>query len=88
MPSELVMEGDRSFVCRPIGICISPMPRSIYNMGVWDKSAVAWVHIEDQRTLARSQKACCCYQEECRSLENEGCAREPHVLVERCLVFV
>ena len=36
MPSELVIGGDQLFLRRLIGVSISPMVVSIYNMGVWD----------------------------------------------------
>ena len=38
---------------RLIGVFTSPMGGSIYNMGVWDKVAAAWVNVATRRTLAR-----------------------------------
>ena len=70
MESELVIGGDQPFVRRPIGVSISPMLGSIYNMGVWDKVAVARVKAGVRRTLEGEAVARCCYQETGLSLEN------------------
>ena len=43
MESELVIGGDQPCVKRLIGVSISPMVGSVYNMGVWGKVAAAWV---------------------------------------------
>ena len=48
---------------RLIGISMSPMVGSIYNMGVWDEGAAAWVNVDVHRTLeleatARSPGRC------------------------------
>ena len=51
MESELVIGGDQPFVGRLIGVSISPMVGSIYNMGVWDKVAAARVKAGFHRTL-------------------------------------
>ena len=51
VPAELVVRGDQPFVRGLIGVSISPMVGSIYNMGVWDKVAVAWVKAGVRRTL-------------------------------------
>ena len=49
VPSGLVIGGDQPFVQHLIGVSISPMVGSIYNMGVWDKSA--WVNLATRRIL-------------------------------------
>ena len=51
VPSDLVIGGDQPFVRRLIGVSISPMVGSFYNMGVWDKVAAAWVKAGVCRTL-------------------------------------
>ena len=51
VPAELVVGGDQPFVRRLMGVSISPMVGSIYNMGVWDKFAVAWVKAGVRCTL-------------------------------------
>ena len=51
VPAELVIGGDQPFVRRLIGVSISPMVGSIYNMGVWDKVAAAWVKADVCHTL-------------------------------------
>ena len=88
MPSELVIEGDQPFVRRLIGVSISPMVGSIYNMGVWDKVAAAWVKAGVRHTLEGEAVARPCYQEKGLSLENGGCVGDPDIVVERCLVFL
>ena len=45
VPSRLVIGGDQPFVRRLIGVSTSPLVGSIYNMGVWDKVAAAWVNV-------------------------------------------
>ena len=84
MESELVIGGDQPFVRRLIGVSISPMVGSIYNMGVWDKVAAAWVKAGVRRTLEGEAVA----QETGLSLENGGCVGDPHIVVGRCLVFL
>ena len=64
------------------------MVGSIYNMGVWDKSAAAWVNVDVRRTLEVEVPAWYCYQETGRSLENGGCVGDPHIVMEQCLVFM
>ena len=49
------------------------MVGSIYNMGVWDKVAAAWVKAGVHRTLEGEVVARRCYQETGLSLENGGC---------------
>ena len=51
VPAELVVGGDQTFVRRLIGVSISPMEGSIYNMHVWHKVAAAWVKAGLRRTL-------------------------------------
>ena len=65
-----------------MGVSISPMVGSIYNMGVWDKVAAAWVKAGVRRTLEGEA------QETGLSLENGGCVGDPHVVAEQCLVFL
>ena len=88
VPSRLVIGGDQPFVRRLIGVSISPMVGSIYNMGVWDKVAAAWVNVATRRTLAREEAARRRYKETGRSLENGGCIGDPHIVVDRCMVFL
>ena len=61
---------------------------SIYNMGVWDKVAAAWVNMVTRRTLDREEAARLRYKETGRSLENRGCIGDPHIVVDRCVVFL
>ena len=58
---------------RLIGVSTSPLVGSIYNTGVWDKVAAAWVNVATRRTLDREEAARRCYKETGRSLENGGC---------------
>ena len=88
VPSRLVIGGDQPFVRRLIGVSTSPMVGSIYNMGVWDKVAAAWVNVATRRTLAREEAARHRYKETGRSLENGGCIGDPHIVVDRCMVFL
>ena len=88
VPSELVIGGDQPFVRRLIGVSTSPMVGSIYNMGVWDKAAAKWLRVDVRRTLAAEAEARRQNQLTGRSLENGGCIGEPHLQVERCLVFL
>ena len=76
MASKLV---DQPFVRRLTGVSISPMVGSIYNMGVWDMGAAAWVNTATRRTLR---------EEAGHSLDNGGCIGDPHIVVDRCLVFL
>ena len=73
---------------RLVGVSTSPLVRSIYNMGVWDKVAAAWVNVETRRTLDREEAARRRYKETGRSLENGGCIGDPHIVVDRCMVFL
>ena len=88
VPAELVIGGDQPFVRRLIGISISPMVGSIYNMGVWYKVAAAQVKAGVRRTLEGEAMARRRYHETGLSLENRGCVGDPHVVAERCLVFL
>ena len=73
---------------RLIGVSTSPLVGSIYNMGVWDKVAAAWVNVATWRTLDRAEAARRRYKETGRSLENGGCIGDPHIVVDRCVVFL
>ena len=88
MASELVIGGDQPFVGRLIGVCISPMVGSIYNIGVSDKGAVSWVNTAARHTLQEEAAARVRYKETSRSLDNGGCTEDPHIVVDRCLVFL
>ena len=88
VPSRLVTGGDQPFVRRLIGVSTSPLVGSIYNMGVWDKVAAAWVNVATRRTLDREEAARRRYKETGRSLENGGCIGDPHIVVDRCMVFL
>ena len=88
VPSGLVVGGDQPFVRRLIRVSISPMVGSIYNMGVWDKSAAAWVNVATRHTLDGEATARRRYKETGRSLDNGGCVGEPHIMVDRCVVFL
>ena len=46
VPSRLVIGGDQPFVRRLIGVSTSLLVGSIYNIGVWDRVAAAWVNVE------------------------------------------
>ena len=61
---------------------------SICNMGVWDKVALAWVNVATRRTLEREEAARQRYTETGRSLQNGGCVGVPHIVVDRCVVFL
>ena len=73
---------------RLIGVSTSPMVGSIYNMGVWDKVAAAWVNVATRRTLDREEVARLRCTETGRSLENGGCIGDPHIVVDRWVVFL
>ena len=72
---------------RLIDVSTSPLVGSIFNMGVWDKVAAAWVNVETRRTLDREEAARRRYKETGRSLANGGCIVDPHIVVDRCMVF-
>ena len=88
VPSGLVIKGDQPFVRRLIGVSTSPLVGSIYNMGVWEKVPAAWVNVATRRTLDREEAARLRYKESGRSLENGGCIGDPHIVVDRCVVFL
>ena len=88
VPAKLVIRGDQPFVRRLIGVSISPMVGSIYNMGVWDKVAAVWVKADVRRTFEGELVARPRYQETGPGLQNVGCVGDPHVVAEQCLVFL
>ena len=88
MASQLVIVGDQPFVGRLIGVSILPMVGSIYNIGVWDRGAATWVNTATRRTLQEEAAARVRYKETGRSLDNGGCIEDPHIVVDRCLVFL
>ena len=55
---------------------------------MWDKVAAAWVKAGVRHTLDGEAVARLRYQETGLSLENGGCIGDPHIVVERCLVFL
>ena len=57
-------------------------------MGVWYKVAAAWVKAGVRRTLEGEAMARRRYEETGLSLDNGGCVGDPHVVLERCLVFL
>ena len=67
---------------------MSPKVGSIYNMGVWDNTLGAWVPVHERRTLALEAATRKRYRETGESLDNGGCVGEPHIVVERCFVFL
>ena len=73
---------------RLISVSTSPTVGSIYNMGVWDKVAAAWVNVATRRTLDRQEAARLRYKETSRSLENGGCIGDPNIVVDQCVVFL
>ena len=73
---------------RLIGVSTSPLVGSFYNMGVWHKVAAAWVNVATRRTLDREEAARLRYKETGRSLENGGWIGDPHIVVDRCKVFL
>ena len=83
VPSGLVFGGDQPFVRRLIGVSIMPLVGSIYNVGVWDKVAAAWVNAATRRTLDRAEAARLRYKETGRSLETGGCIGDSHIVVDR-----
>ena len=73
---------------RLINVSTSPLVGSIYNMGVWDKVAAAWVNVSTRRTLEPEEAATRRYKETGCSLENGGCIGDPHIVVDRCVLFL
>ena len=88
MAGELVIGGDQPFLRHLIGVSISPMVGSIYNMGVWDKGAAAWVNTARRRTLREEVATRVHYKETGRGLDNGGCRGDHPIVVDRCLVFL
>ena len=88
MESELVIGGYQPFGRRLTGVSILTIMGSIYNMSVWDKVAAAWVKAGVGRTLEGEAVARLRYQETGLNLENGVCVGDPHIVVERCLVFL
>ena len=88
--SELAIGADQPFVRRFIGVATSTMVGSIYNMGVWDKVAAAWVKAEVRHTLEGEAVARLRYHVTGLSLENGGggCVGDLHIVVERGLIFL
>ena len=86
--AALVLGGDQPFIRRLIGVSTSPQVGSIYNMGVWDKAAAAWLRVDVGRTLENEAAARHQYQVTGRSLDNGGCIAEPHIVGDRCWVFL
>ena len=77
MPAELVVGGVKPFVRHVIGVSVSHMVVSSYNMGAWDKFAAAWVKAGVQRPLEVEAAACHRYQETGLSLANGCVCRRP-----------
>ena len=86
--AALVLGGDQPLICRLIGVSTSPQVGSIYNMGVWDKAAAAWLRVDVRRTLDNEAAARQQYQVTGRSLDNGGCIAQPHIMIDRCWVFL
>ena len=88
MPAALVLGGDQPFIPCVIGVSTLPQVGSIYNMGVWDKVAATWLRVDVRRTLDNEAAARPQYQVTGRSLDNGGCIAEPHIVVDRCWIFL
>ena len=88
MHAALVLGGDQPFIRRLMGVSTSPQVGSIYNMGVCDKAAAAWLRADVRRTLDNEATARHQYQVTGWSLDNGGCIAEPHIVVDRCWVFL
>ena len=67
---------------------MSPRVGSISNLGVWDKVAATSLRVGVHLTLAHKAAARRQYQVTGRSLDNGGCIAEPHIVVDRCWVFL
>ena len=79
VPAALVLGGDRPFIRRLIGVSTSPQVGSIYNMGVWDKAAAAWLRRDVRRTLDNEAAARQQYQVTGRNFDNGGVhSKTPH----------
>ena len=88
VPNKLVIRVDQPLVRRLIGVAISPMVGSIYNMVVWNRAAEVWMKAGPRRTLQGEAVARHRYQETGLSLENGGFVGRPNIVVERGLVFL
>ena len=88
MPSQLVIGGDQLFIRCLIGISVSPKVGSIYDMGVWGSTLGAWVRDHERRNLTLEAAARRRYWGIGRSVDNGGCVGEPHIVFERCFVFL
>ena len=86
VPAALVLGGDQPLIRRLIGVSTSPQVGSIYNMGVLDKAAAAWLRVDMRRSLDNEVAARHQYQVTGRSLDNGGCIAQPHMVVDRCWV--
>ena len=82
----LVLGGDQPFIRRLMST--SPQVGSIYNMGVWDRGAAAWLRVDVHRTLDNEATARHQYQVTGLSFHNGGCIAELHMVVDRCWVFL
>ena len=88
VPSNSVVGGDQPFVRRLIGVSNSPLVGSIYNTGLWDKVAAAWINVATRRTLDCEEAARRRFKETGRSFKNGGCIGDPHIVVDRCVIFL
>ena len=88
VPAALDLGGDDPFIRRLIGVSTSPQVGSTYNMGVWDKAATAWLRVDVRRTLDNEPAARHQYLVTGRNLDNGGCIVEPHIVFDRCWVFL
>ena len=57
-------------------------------MGVLDNVAATWLRVDVCRTLDAEAATRPQYQETGRSLDNGGCIADPHIVVDRCLLFL
>ena len=86
--AALVLGGDQPFIRRLIGVSTSTQVGTIYNMGMWDKAAAVCLRVDVRRTLDNEAAARHQYQVTGLSLDNGGCVAEPHIVVDRCWVFL
>ena len=86
-PSEEAPHPQSARGCLPLGF-MSLLVGSAYSIGVSGKGAAAWVNVGTMCTLAGEAAARLHYPDTGRSLENGGCIGDPHIVVERCLVFL
>ena len=88
VPAALVVAGDQPFIRRLNRVSTSPQVGSIYNMGVWDKAVATCLRVDVCRALYNEAAARHQYQVTGRILDNGGCIAEPHIVVDRCWVFL